>query len=373
MRVSMSWLARLVNVFRAGKVSDDIDRELEFHLAERADELTAAGASPEAARLRGAAAPRQLQHPARERPRARSARLARIIRRRRALRPARARSSSRSSRITTILTLAIGIGANTTVFTLLHGLLLRSLPVTAPQELVRIDLTLDTRQDHRVGVDYGMLKRIDELDRTFAGISALEKPIRSPSKSADGTLRFTDVAFVTGNAFDLLGLRPRLGRLLTPRGRCGGRSAGSVAGRAQRCATGANDSIGDRIGARQDDPDLRPTRHRDWRHARFVPRRLGRRRTGDVPAAPLHERHLEEGHHQSAGFEGGSVRHWPAEAWSLGVGRTRRADGPRTTPDRRVRERRLSRVPAPAPAWSWSPRRPGCRRCSGMNMRGRCI
>src|SRR5438552_1579438 len=46
----MSWLARLRNVFRADEVSEEIEREMAFHLAERTDELVAAGASPEAAR-----------------------------------------------------------------------------------------------------------------------------------------------------------------------------------------------------------------------------------------------------------------------------------------------------------------------------------
>ena len=46
----MSWLARLRNVFRPDEVSDEIDREMAFHVAERTDELVAAGASPEAAR-----------------------------------------------------------------------------------------------------------------------------------------------------------------------------------------------------------------------------------------------------------------------------------------------------------------------------------
>ena len=45
----MSWIARLVNVFRAEKVSEDIDRELAFHLAERTDAVIADGTSPEAA------------------------------------------------------------------------------------------------------------------------------------------------------------------------------------------------------------------------------------------------------------------------------------------------------------------------------------
>jgi predicted permease len=207
----MSWLARLINVFRAGKVADDIDRELAFHLAERADELTAAGASPEGARreARRRLGNYTVQH---ENIRERDllvwleSFLADVAYGWRALvkQPVFA--------ITTILTLAIGIGANTTVFTLLHGLLLRSLPVTAPQELVRINLNRDTGP---LGgwVDYGMLKRIDELDRTFADISAWRNQ-QVPVEDADGTLRSIQVAFVTGNAFDLLGLRPRLGRLI---------------------------------------------------------------------------------------------------------------------------------------------------------------
>jgi predicted permease len=209
----MSWLARLVNGFRAGKVSDDVDRELEFHLAERADELTAAGVSPEAARVE---ARRRLGNYTMQHENIRERDLfvwlesffadVRY--------GVRALLKQPIFAVTTILTLAIGIGANTTVFTLLHGLLLRSLPVIAPQELVRINLALDT--DKTAGwVDYGMLKRIDELDHTFAGLSAW-RDHQVPVEDADGTLRQTEVAFVTGNAFDLLGLRPRLGRLLTP-------------------------------------------------------------------------------------------------------------------------------------------------------------
>jgi len=40
--------------------------------------------------------------------------------------------------LTAIVTLALGIGANTAIFTLVQGILLRSLPVTRPQELVRL-------------------------------------------------------------------------------------------------------------------------------------------------------------------------------------------------------------------------------------------
>jgi predicted permease len=211
----MSWLARLTNVFRAGKVADDIDRELEFHLAERVDDLTAAGATPEAARRE---ARRRLGNYTIQRENIRERDLLVWLEScfadvRYGL---RALLKQPVFAITTILTLAIGIGANTTVFTLLHGLLLRSLPVVAPENLARIGVVFDTRPGGPGGVDYGMLKRIDELDRTFDGVSAWRDQA-VPVEDADGTLRLVDVAFVTGNAFDLLGLHARLGRLLSSR------------------------------------------------------------------------------------------------------------------------------------------------------------
>ena len=208
----MSWVARLINVFRAGKVADDIDRELAFHLAERADELTAAGRSPDSARLE---ARRRLGNYTMQHENIRERDL--LVWLESFLADVRygvrALVKQPIFAITTILTLAIGIGANTTVFTLLHGLLLRSLPATAPQELVRIELNRDTGP---VGgwLDYGMLKQIDELDRTLVDVSAWRNH-QVPVEDADGTLRHIQVAFVTGNAFDLLGLRPRLGRLIT--------------------------------------------------------------------------------------------------------------------------------------------------------------
>jgi predicted permease len=210
----MSWLARLVNVFRAGKVSDDIDRELEFHLAERVDDLTAAGATPEAARRE---ARRRLGNYTIQRENVRERDL--FVWLESLLTDARYGLRALLKRpifaVTTILTLAIGIGANTTVFSVLHGLLLRTLPVTAPEQLVQVTLQLEGRSPALSGVTFGLLKRIDELDHTFEGVSAWRRQ-QVAVEDADGTLQFADVAFVTGNAFDLIGLRARLGRLFAP-------------------------------------------------------------------------------------------------------------------------------------------------------------
>ena len=127
----MSWIARLVNVFRAEKVSEDIDRELAFHLAERTDALIADGASPEAARRE---ARRRFGSYTVQRENTRDRDLLVWLESFGADVRYGLRGLVRSPifAATCILTLAIGIGANTTVFTLLHGLMLRSLPVTAP-------------------------------------------------------------------------------------------------------------------------------------------------------------------------------------------------------------------------------------------------
>ena len=45
----MSWYVRLVNLVRSGRHSRDLDREIDFHIAERVDDLVAGGMTPEAA------------------------------------------------------------------------------------------------------------------------------------------------------------------------------------------------------------------------------------------------------------------------------------------------------------------------------------
>jgi hypothetical protein len=45
----MSWVSRIVNVFRSDRVDDDLDDELRFHLEQKTNALIAAGLTPEAA------------------------------------------------------------------------------------------------------------------------------------------------------------------------------------------------------------------------------------------------------------------------------------------------------------------------------------
>ena len=64
----MAWLRRLWNTLRPERVQGDIDRELAFHLAERADELRAEGLTDDEARPSGARSIRQRDDPGRTHP-----------------------------------------------------------------------------------------------------------------------------------------------------------------------------------------------------------------------------------------------------------------------------------------------------------------
>ena len=95
--------------------------------------------------------------------------------------------------VTAILTLAIGIGANTAVFSLLHGLLLRSLPVSAPQDLVRIDLVSLTDPRASEGMPYGMQQQLRRQQRSFVDLSSWQRSSLNVADQ-DGTLRMQQAA-----------------------------------------------------------------------------------------------------------------------------------------------------------------------------------
>ena len=114
-----------------------------------------------------------------------------------------------------VCTLALGIGANTAIFTLMDQVLLRGLPVRNPQELVVLDAK---------GANFGRI----EGDHAFS--YPMYRDLRSQSGVFDGvTARFPVSAtmlhenrservmaeLVSGNYFDVLGLSPTAGRLFT--------------------------------------------------------------------------------------------------------------------------------------------------------------
>ena len=123
--------------------------------------------------------------------------------------------------ITVILTLALGIGANSAIFTLVDQVLLRMLPVEKPKELVRFHWTGPFRGSmSSFGGDGGnyfsylMYKDLRDKNQVFQGILAADRAgigisWRNQAESKDAEV-------VTGNYFQLLGVKPALGRLISP-------------------------------------------------------------------------------------------------------------------------------------------------------------
>jgi predicted permease len=118
--------------------------------------------------------------------------------------------------ITAILTLGVGIGANTVIFTLLHGLLLRSLPVKDPATLVRIGVASATVDPGRASqVPYHMLLQLSRQQKSFTDISGWgSQPVTM--EMDDGAPRLLAAGFVSGSSFEVLGMTAYVGRLLTP-------------------------------------------------------------------------------------------------------------------------------------------------------------
>ena len=113
-----------------------------------------------------------------------------------------------------VITLALGIGANTAIFSMVNGMLLRPLPVRAPEQI----MVLAPEQKGASFQDYNM-SYLDLADyrkqvSTFSDLFAYE--LAFAGLSADGRAEKIAVSYVTGNYFSALGLQPTLGRLFLP-------------------------------------------------------------------------------------------------------------------------------------------------------------
>jgi putative ABC transport system permease protein len=113
---------------------------------------------------------------------------------------------------TAILSFALGIGANTTIFSLVNALLLRELRVAQPDQLVEIGATIPSGRG--TAFAYPTYEAIRDESMAFSGVLALAK--NTISASIDGTTEEPVGRLVSGNFFDVLGVQARLGRVLSP-------------------------------------------------------------------------------------------------------------------------------------------------------------
>ena len=111
-----------------------------------------------------------------------------------------------------VLSLALGIGANTAIFTLVNALLLRDLLVRQPERLVEVSAV---RRDEKIPFSFPMFREVERGQRVFSGLIGWNFG-EMANVELNGVLSQADVRSVTGNYYSELGATPFLGRLITP-------------------------------------------------------------------------------------------------------------------------------------------------------------
>src|SRR5438093_835810 len=209
--MDMSWMRRFANLFRQGRLNDEIDEELPSHI----EEAIARGRSAEEAR-------RAFGGTLRLREQSRDIKLlpwldalaADIVFGWRQLNKHRAASAA------AILSLALATGATTASFRLVYAVLLRTLPIAQPERVFFLANTFidrDGRPDYRDDFDYPTFRRYretaaDRADSMVVGINARQ----DASFGSQGETEKFYRQYVSGNMFGVFGLQPAIGRLLAP-------------------------------------------------------------------------------------------------------------------------------------------------------------
>jgi putative ABC transport system permease protein len=118
-----------------------------------------------------------------------------------------------------VITLALGIGANTAIFTLFDQVLLRRLPVRDPQQLVQLrssgsdtGRTSARSRNHGDYFSYPMYRDLRDRNTVFGGMLATFS--RQVGVQWHNQPELANTELVSGNYFDVLGVRPAAGRLL---------------------------------------------------------------------------------------------------------------------------------------------------------------
>jgi predicted permease len=220
----MAIFRRIANLFRRHQIDREIEAELQAHIALRMDDNLAAGMSPTEAHRDSIL---RFGNPTSTRERVTAADATLSLESiwsdlRYAVRQLR-RSPGFTS--VALITLALGIGANTAIFSVINAVMFRSLPVEDPTHLVIFSWTAhhnpkigrssygDCSEECSVSVPF--FQAIRAQTNAFSGVAAFAGPLQI-DLSGNGPASIAHGLFVSGDYFSALGLRTVFGRPLRP-------------------------------------------------------------------------------------------------------------------------------------------------------------
>jgi putative ABC transport system permease protein len=204
---------RLRALLRRAAVERELDEELRFHLERQIEQNVARGMSPGEAARAAVASFGRVENIKEE------------CRDARGVRPveemwqdlrygARKLRKSPGFALVAITTLALGIGANTAIFSVVNAVLLRPLPFDRPEQLVRVFGTSARRSSFSRPHSYLNFSDLRAQNQTFEAMAAYSGSTSALS-GADAPEQIEGVV-ASGDIFRVLGTKPLLGRLLAP-------------------------------------------------------------------------------------------------------------------------------------------------------------
>src|SRR5580698_4801053 len=214
MRYVKRLFAKLDNLIRRGRADSELNREVASHLALLEDDFVRHGMSPEEARMQARRAYGGVEQAKQLHREERSVlwleqMLADLHYACRSLRKAPGFAAI------AVLTLALGIGANIAIFTVVNAVLLRPLPFQHPEQLVRVFDDLNGVGAKDIGMSVPEIQDLRDRSDVFDAISVIW-PVSTALSGGDHTERIEMLA--TGfDYFQLLGVQAALGRVYGPR------------------------------------------------------------------------------------------------------------------------------------------------------------
>ena len=201
------------SIVRRSRVEQELDRELRFHLDQQFEENLAAGMAPAEARY---AALRRLGGVEQIKEKCRDMRRMNYIENLSQDVQYGLRMLAKSPGLTAILaiTMGLGIGANTAIFSLVNGFLLRPLPVAAPEQIAVVAIQQKGAPVGSSGFSYPEFVDFRKQAEPFSDLFATA--LGSIELNADERSDQCFINYVSGNFFSALGIKPAAGRFILP-------------------------------------------------------------------------------------------------------------------------------------------------------------